>query len=152
MYKAKASLVMRDGKGNHYSSPTFLFIVGVIQGYHTYQRIGTPHVGEKTMVRESGNEHNRFAVLVLKNETLCTVGSESLVFLGRPGPLFARFIGGSELGFHDIGSGASFGSLLEVVCNTHFCLSSLSILHLALLLDSFYRRFLIMCHISNVVS
>ena len=38
---------------------------------------------------------------------------ESLVFLGRPGPLFVRFVGGSALGFHDIGSGASFGSLLK---------------------------------------
>ena len=48
---------------------------GLIQEYHVYQRIWTPHVGEKaTMVREPGNEHNRFAVTVLKNETLCTVG------------------------------------------------------------------------------
>ena len=40
-----------------------------------YQRIWTPHVGEKaTTVREPGNEHDRFAVAVLKDETLCTVG------------------------------------------------------------------------------
>ena len=39
--------------------------------------------------------------------------------------------------------------LIEVVCNTHFHLYSLSFLHLALLQD---RRFLIMRHISNVVS
>ena len=62
-----------------------------------YQRIWTPHVGEKpTTVREPGNEHNRFAVAVLEDETLCTVGH--------------------------------------------------------LLLDSFYKRFLIMRHISNVAS
>ena len=48
---------------------------GLIQGYHVYQRIWTPHVGEKaTTVREPGNKHNRFAVAVLKNETLCTFG------------------------------------------------------------------------------
>ena len=48
---------------------------GVIRGYHVYQRIWTPHVGEKaTTVREPGNEHDRFAVAVLEDETLCTVG------------------------------------------------------------------------------
>ena len=36
--------------------------------------------------------------------------------------------------------------LVEVVCNTHFRLSSLSFLHLALLQDSFYRRFLMLRH------
>ena len=76
--------------------------------------IWMPHVGEKaTMVRESGNEHDRFIVAVLEDGTLCTVSSESLVFLGCPGPLFVRFIGGSALDFHNIGSGASFGSLLK---------------------------------------
>ena len=86
---------------------------GVIQGYHMYQKIWTPHVGEKvTTVRKSGNEHDQFAVVVLEDET-CTGRSESLIFLGRAGPLFVRFVGGSALGFHDIGSGASFGSLLK---------------------------------------
>ena len=73
-----------------------------------------PYVGEKaTTVRESGNEHDRFVVAVLENGTLCTVSDESFVFLGRPGPLFVCFIGGSALYFHDIGSGASFGNLLK---------------------------------------
>ena len=35
------------------------------------------------------------------------------LFLGRPGALFVHFVGGSALGFHGIGSGASFGSLLK---------------------------------------
>jgi len=48
---------------------------GIIQGYHVYQRIRTPHVREKaTTVREPGNEHDRFAVAVLEDETLCTFG------------------------------------------------------------------------------
>ena len=42
--------------------------------------------------------------------------------------------------------------LVEVVYNNHFSLFSLSFLHLALLQDSFHRRFLIMCHISIVAS
>ena len=54
-----------------------------------------PHAGEKaTTVREPGNKHDRFEVAVLKDETLCTVSGESLAFLGRPGPLFVRFVGG----------------------------------------------------------
>ena len=55
-----------------------------------YQRIWTPHVGEKAMtVRESGNKHNQFAVALLEDEILCTVSGESLVlfFCGRPGTL-----------------------------------------------------------------
>ena len=52
MYKAKAycaetSLVVTDGKGNRNSSPTFLFSVLGHPGYHMYQRIWTPHVGEE---------------------------------------------------------------------------------------------------------
>ena len=63
-----------------------------------------------TMVREPGNEYDLFAVAVFNEETL---RGESLVFLGRPVPLFVRFVGGSALGFHGIGSGAPFGSLLN---------------------------------------
>ena len=61
---------------------------GVIRGYHVYQRIWTPHVREKaTMVREPGNEHDRFTVAVFEDEKLCKVGH--------------------------FGSRASFGSLLK---------------------------------------
>ena len=35
----------------------------VIRGYHVYQSIWTPYVGEKpATVREPGNEHNRSAL------------------------------------------------------------------------------------------
>ena len=45
-----------------------------------YQRKWMPHVGEKaTTVREPGSEHDRFAVAVLKDATLCTVGHFFLV-------------------------------------------------------------------------
>ena len=54
---------------------------GVIRGYHMYQKIWTPHVGEKaTMVRESGNEHDQFTVALLEDKMLYTVSGESLVF------------------------------------------------------------------------
>ena len=42
---------------------------GIIQGYYVYQRIWTPHVGEK-----AGYEHNQFTVAVLEDEMLCTFG------------------------------------------------------------------------------
>ena len=42
-------------------------VPGITRGYHVYQRIQTPHVGEKaTTAREPGNEHDRHAVAVLK--------------------------------------------------------------------------------------
>ena len=81
-----------------------------------YQRIWTPHVGEKAItVRESGNKHNQFAVALLEDEMLCTVSSESLFFFVviLELSLFVRFVGGSVLDFQDIGNGASFGSLLK---------------------------------------
>ena len=50
-------------------------VPGIIRGYHAYQRIWTPFVGEKaTTAREPGNEHDRYAVAVLEDETLCAVG------------------------------------------------------------------------------
>ena len=80
-----------------------------------YQRIWMHHVGEKaTTVGKSGNEHDQFAVAVLKDETLSTVSGESLVFL-----LFFWSTSLCSLRwwfsarFHDIGSRPSFGSLLK---------------------------------------
>ena len=64
--------------------------------------------------------------MVLEDETLCTVGH----FLGRPGPLYVHFVGGLVLGF-------ILWELVEVVCNAHFRLASLSFLNLALLFDRF---------------
>ena len=50
---------------------------GIIRGSHVYQRIWTPFVGERaTTVREPDNEHDRYAVAVLEDETLCTVGAQ----------------------------------------------------------------------------
>ena len=50
-------------------------VPGIIRGYHVYQRIWTPFVGEKaTTTREPGNQHDPYAVAVLEYQTLCTVG------------------------------------------------------------------------------
>jgi len=67
---ALTSAMVRNG--NHNSS---LSVASVIRGYHMYQRIWMPTVGEKaTTVRELGNEHDRCAIAVLEDETLCIVG------------------------------------------------------------------------------
>ena len=50
-------------------------VCSIIRGYHVYQRIWSPYVGEKAMtVREPENEQDHYAVAVLEEETLCTVG------------------------------------------------------------------------------
>ena len=50
-------------------------VPGIICEYHVCQRIWAPFVGEKaTTAREPGNEHDPYAVAVLEDQTLCTVG------------------------------------------------------------------------------
>ena len=46
-----------------------------IRGYHVYQRMWNPELGEVAVaVRESGNHHYRYTVAILESDTLCTVG------------------------------------------------------------------------------
>ena len=110
---AETSLVVRDGNGNRNSSSTFLFSV--------WDHLRIPLVSKNmdTSCRRKSNNAKRttkrkddqFTVVVLENETsvrIIIVCGELLVFLGPPGALFVRFVGGSALGFHNIGSGASF--------------------------------------------
>ena len=109
---AETLLVVRDGNGNRNSSPTFLSSVwGHLRIPRVSKNMDTSCMRKSNNGKRSGNKHDWFAVVVLEDETLCTVSGESLVFLGRPGPLFVCFVGGSALGFHDIGSGASFERL-----------------------------------------
>ena len=50
-------------------------VPGIIRRYHVYQRIWTPFVWEKaTIAREPGNQHDLYAVAMLEDQTLCTVG------------------------------------------------------------------------------
>ena len=80
MYKAKAhSRCGQDivGSETWEQQPQHSFSAsGVIRGYHVYNM----DTSEKaTMVREPGNEHDQFAVVVLEDEMLCTVGHFFLV-------------------------------------------------------------------------
>ena len=45
-----------------------------IRGYHVYHRIWYPIIGEVLRTRELENEHDRYAVAVLEEETRCVVG------------------------------------------------------------------------------
>ena len=61
--------------GSIYSMDCAFSVPGVIRGYHVYQRMWTPFIGEKaTTAREPGNQYDRYAVAVLEDQTLCTVG------------------------------------------------------------------------------
>ena len=68
---AEASLVVGDGNGNgnHNSSPTFLFSVwGHLWISHVSKNMDASCRRKATTVREPGNKHDRFAVVVLKDE------------------------------------------------------------------------------------
>ena len=112
---------------------------GVIRGYHVYQRIWTRHVGEKvTTVRKSGNKNDQFAVVVLEDETLCTVSSFFFFFWSSETSICSLRWWFSTR-FPQYRKQSILPELVEVFCNrpTHFRLSSLYFLNLALLLDSF---------------
>ena len=50
-------------------------VPGIIRGYHVYQRIWTPFVGEKfATARAPGNKHDPYAVAVLEDQTLVQLG------------------------------------------------------------------------------
>ena len=51
-----------------------------IRGYHVYQRMWNPELGEVAVaVRESGNHHDRYAVAILENgsRTYSNVGANT---------------------------------------------------------------------------
>ena len=145
---AETWLVVRVGNFNCNSNTTFLF--SVWSHPRIPLRIWTSQAGEKKQHPENGMcslHHDRSASNVVmqskcatdvrflpRTATLCTISTT----------LLARFPQYQERSI--------LRELFEVVCNTHFCLSSLSFSHLTLLQDSLYRRFLIMRHISNVAS
>ena len=46
-----------------------------VRGYHVYQRIWNPFIGEVAIaVREQDNVHDRYAVAILESDTCCCVG------------------------------------------------------------------------------
>ena len=83
----------------------------VVRGYHVYQRIWTPTVGG--VIRHSTT--NLPYLIASNTESLeKNFGHSWTLTAGRPGPLLNFFAGaGCTLGFREIGSGASFGSLVK---------------------------------------
>ena len=82
---AETLLAVKDENGNRNSSPTFLFSI--------WCHPRTPRVSKNmdtscrrnaTTVREPGNQH-RFAVAVLEDKTLCTIGH-------LPGEISSQFV------------------------------------------------------------
>ena len=78
------------------------FIVNYcIRGYHVYQRIWTPVIGEiLETVRERDNKHDKYAVAVLEEQTKCIVGhipqeisSLSSFFIRRGGTIIVQVTG-----------------------------------------------------------
>ena len=90
-----------------------------VRGYHVYQRIWNPFVGEVAIaVREERNTHDRYAVAILEEDTCCSVGhlpreisKECVYFLKMggtiKGPRLGFLLGGSAEGVQRIGSGSS---------------------------------------------
>jgi len=72
-----------------------------VRGYHVYQRIWNPFVGEVVIaVREERNSHDRYAVAILEEDTCCSVGhlpleisKGSLYFLKMGGAIKAEITG-----------------------------------------------------------
>ena len=150
---AKTWLVVRVGNGNRNSNPMFLFTV--------WSDPRIPHVSKNMDVscrRESNNgkRTRKWIRSIHSNAVMQSKYTTDVWFLSGTATfhtitisttLLARFPWYWErsilrTSFHPF----------ELVCNTHFRLSLLSFLHLALSQDSVNRRFLIMHHISNVAS
>ncbi len=88
-----------------------LRVESYVPGYHVYQRIWNPFVGEVAVaVREEGNVHGRYAVAIQATLAAALTPSSSITtmtFQGLPGPRLGFFLGGSAEGVQQIGSGSS---------------------------------------------
>ncbi len=77
---------MASGSGDARS----LRVESYVRGYHVYQRIWNPFVGEVAVaVREEGNVHDRYAVAILESDTCSLSPSSSITtttFRDLPGP------------------------------------------------------------------
>ena len=97
-----------------------------------YQRIWTPRVGEKaTTVREPGNSHDCYAIAVLEDETLYTVGhmpreiaKECFFFIRRGGVIGVEVTGPRQKSTQpDMG--------MEIPCTLMFTYGNLQLLEKA---------------------
>ena len=142
---AETLLVLRDGNGNHNSSPTFLFSIC------SHPRIPRVSMNMDTSCRRKSNNGKRTRKRTRPIRFECSNAIRNgIMFDFYPGLLHFIQISTTLL--------ASFFTISEVEHPSVACWSSLQysfspvFVHLALLQDSFYRHFLIMWHISNVGS
>ena len=144
---AETSLVVRDGNDNWNSSPTFVFSIW------GHLRIRVSKNVDASCRRKSNNgKRTRKWTRPIRFECSNAIKIHNrIMFDFYPG--LPHFIKISTTLYTSLVStileAEHPSELVEVVCNTHFCLSSLSFLHLTLLQDG---HFLIMRHISNVAS
>ena len=147
---AETSLVVRDGNGNCNSSPTFVFSIW------GHPRI--PHISKNmnTSCRRktnNGKKTRRPTRLIHFERSNAIEICNGIMFNFYPGlPHFIQISTTLLARFPRYQKRIILRDVVEVVCNTHFCLSLLSFLHLASLQDIFCRRFLIMRDISIVLS
>ena len=95
-----ARKAMASSSGDGGSSRSFR-VESFIRGYHVYQRIWNPEVGEVAVaVLEDGNTHDRYATAILEAETCCAVGhlpreilKECFYFLKMGGAIKVEVIG-----------------------------------------------------------
>ena len=89
---------------------------GVIRGYYVYQRIWTPHVGEKaTMVKEPGNKHNRSTSNAVMKSKYAT--AYNVQFLPGTATLHTNIL---LARFPRYWKRSIFRELVEALRNTHF--------------------------------
>ncbi len=97
-------------------------IVTVIRGYHVYQRIWTPFVGETaTIASEINNAHDQYAITVLEDNTLCTVGHLPME-MSRECYYFIRRVSVEVTGPRQ--KSVTEGKGMEIPCITHLATSS----------------------------
>ena len=66
---------MASGSSTPTGTRLLLDVEGYIVGYHVYQRIWNPVIGEVAItVREEDNVHDHYAIAILEEDTCCTVG------------------------------------------------------------------------------
>ena len=75
----------------------------MIRGHHIYKKVWMPSVGEVLLVKEEGNEHDRFAVSVMKDRFIVGHAPRELSklfthFLNHEGEITARITGHRRLG------------------------------------------------------
>ena len=137
---AETSLVVRDGNGNRNGSPTFVFgiwghpmIPRVSRNMDASCRRKTNNGTKRTRKRTRLIRFERCNAIEIRNGIMFDFYPELPRFIQISTTLLTRFPRYRKRGI--------LRELVEVVCNTHFRLSSLSFLHLASLRIAFIGVF-----------